>query len=161
MATTTKSTKSTTSKRRFPVDWKIKATPEQKKRESFSADDVINAYIRGRKDQNALNSRILNENLNKAMKLSSRFSDMLNEKNIKCKLTLLKPKQITEFESLFVIDAKDYTSPEFEEAYRLTITEKEKANNNTFHFSYIFIPYSKNLSREKLSSNGYVFEYKR
>ncbi len=143
----------------LPEDWEIQTTTEQRERESFSADDVINAYLRGKKAMNALNDRILNENLNKAMELTSSFSDILKEKNIKCKLTLLKPKQITEFESIFVIAEEDYISSEFEEIYRLTISEKTRVNNDTFHFSYIFIPDSENLNREKLSSNGYVFEY--
>ncbi len=143
----------------LPEDWEIQTTTEQRERESFSADDVINAYLRGKKAMNALNDRILNENLNKAMELTSSFSDILKEKNIKCKLTLLKPKQITEFESIFVIAEEDYISSQFEEIYRLTISEKTRVNNDTFHFSYIFIPDSENLNREKLSSNGYVFEY--
>lgn len=150
---------STIGMNKLPEDWEIQTTTEQRERESYSADDVINAYIQGKKVQNALNGRILNENLKKAMKLSSSFSEVLKEKNIKCKLTLLKPKQITEFESIFVIDEEDYISPQFDEIYRLTISEKAKVNNDTFHFSYIFIPDTENLNREKLSSNGYVFEY--
>lgn len=159
--TTTKTSTSIVTAGRLPDNWKIQTTSEQQERESFSADDVINAYIQGKKAQNVINGRILEENLNRAMELSSSFSETLKEKNIKCKLTLLKPKQITEFESLFVIDEEDYISAEFEEAYRLTISKKAEVNNDTFHFSYIFIPDSENLDRKKLSSNGYVFEYKR
>jgi|ETNmetMinimDraft_35_1059890.scaffolds.fasta_scaffold129100_1 hypothetical protein len=145
----------------LPDDWEVQTTTEQMQSNLFSADVVINAYFQGKKAQDALNDRILTENLDKAMTLSSGFSEKLKEKNIKCKLTLLKPKQITEFESLFVIDEEDYISAEFDEAYRLTISEKEIVNNETFHFSYIFIPDSEDLNREKLTSNGYVFEYKR
>ncbi len=144
-------------------DWELQTTEEQKKRELFSADAVVNAYLQGRKDQNIENEIILteklNENLDKAMKLSASFSDILKHKNIKYMHVLLRPKQITEFESIFIIDKKDYISPGFEEIYKLAISEKAKANNDTFHFSYTFIPYAESLNRNKLSSDGYVLEY--
>lgn len=148
---------------RLPDDWEIQPTDEQKKIQSFSANAVINAYLQGRRDQSIQNERILteklNENLEKAMNLSSRFSDILQEKKIKCLHILLRPKKITEFESIFVIDEKNYISSQFDEIYRLAISKKTKINSDTFHFSYIFIPYSKNLNREKLKSDGYILEY--
>lgn len=148
---------------RIPDDWDFQPTDEQREGESFSANAVINAYLKGRKDQYHDNEKILaeklNENLNKAMNLSSSFSDILQDKKIKCLHILLMPKNIMEFESIFVVDENDYISPQFEEIYKLAILEKAKANGDTFHFSYIFIPYSKNLNRQKLKSDGYILEY--
>lgn len=154
---------SSTATNRINKDWKLQPTSEKGEKESYSADTVINAYLRGREDENIENQKILsekfNENLDKAMALSSTFSNTLSGKNIKCKLVLLRPETITEFESIFIIDEKDYISPQFEEIYRLAISEKTKINSDTFHFSYIFIPYSESLNRDKLSSDGYVLEY--
>ncbi len=154
---------SRTARNRIDGDWELQTTDEQKKRDLFSADAVVNAYLQGRKDQNIENERILteklNENLSKAMKLSASFSDILKSKNIKYIHVLLRPKQITEFESVFVIDKEDYISPQFEEIYKLAIEKKVHVNSDTFHFSYTFIPYSESLNRNKLSSDGYVLEY--
>lgn len=148
---------------RIDDDWKLQTTDEQKEKERYSADAVVNAYLKGRRDQNIENERILteklNENLEKAMKLSENFSDVLKSKNVKFMRILLRPKQITEFEAVFIIDKTDYISPRFEEIYKLAISEKTKANSETFHFSYIFIPYAESLDRDKLSSDGYVLEY--
>ncbi len=144
-------------------DWELQPTSEKGEKVSFSADVVINAYLQGKRDQHDDTERVLeeklNENLGKAMEISSKFFNTLKSKEIKCRLVLLKPKKITEFESIFIVDKRDYISPQFEDVYRLAISEKTKINSDTFHFSYIFIPYSESLNREQLLSDGYVLEY--
>ncbi len=155
--------KSTISKTKIKDDWEVQPSSEQKEVKLFSADALINAYFKGRRDQKIEREKVLleklKENLNKAKKLSSDFFDILKKKNISCKHVLLRPKQITEFESVFIVSKKDYISPKFEEIYKLSISKKTRVNSDTFHFSYIFIPYSQNINREKLSSDGYILEY--
>ncbi len=154
---------STISKSRIKDDWEFQPSREQKKRKLYSADAVIDAYFQGRRDEKIENEEILFEkwqkNLNKAKKLSADFTDILENKKIKCKHVLLRPKKITEFESIFIVPKIDYISPKFEEIYKLSISKKTKGNSDTFHFSYTFIPYSQNINREKLSSDGYILEY--
>lgn len=144
---------------RIDDDWKFQTTDEQKETELYSADAVVNTYLRWKIDQDVENERILKENLDKAMNLCESFSNTLQVKNVKFIRLLLRPKQITEFEAVFIIDKEDYISPRFEEIYKLAISEKTKANSETFHFSYIFIPDTESLDRDKLSSDGYVLEY--
>ncbi len=148
---------------RTDLDWKFEPTTEQQERKSFSADTVINAYLQGRRDQSIERENVLtekfNENLDKAKKISSKFYGILKDKGITCKHILLRPNKITEFESIFVVDKNDYVSPQFEDIYKLAILEKTQENSDTFHFTFIFIPYSENLNRDKLSTDGYILEY--
>lgn len=99
------------------------------------------------------------KNFEQAKHISSGFYKLLWERDIKCKYVLLRAISIIEFESVFVVPKSDYISPAFIDIYRLSIEEKKKARTETFHFSFVFMPDSKHINREKLVSDGFILRY--
>ncbi len=125
---------------RLPDNWEVQTTDEQKGKKIFSSEEVLDAYLQGKDEQNALSKRILVENLNKALYLATELTSTFKQKEIKCIHAFLKPRQITEFEALFVLSESDYTSSSFSEIYASVVLKEAEVNNKTFYFSHSFIP---------------------
>jgi len=132
----------------------------------FSADEVINAYFQGKKDQKSENRNILMEklevNLVKAKKASEELYHLIDSKGFKCVEVLLKVKNIATFNSLFIINEEDFVKDEFQEIYIESIRKKKELNDSTtFEFSTIFMPTSGDLIMNSLLADGYILNYGR
>ncbi|MGR3179304.1 MAG: hypothetical protein ACUZ8E_14735 [Candidatus Anammoxibacter sp.] len=136
----------------------------------YSGDKVINAYLKGVEDQKkehketqSTDEKIIIEklvvNLNTAKQLCEKLSKLLLEKRIKFSTVFLKVKTITEFEAILIVPEKDFISDSFKSIYDLFVKNKQTTDNDTFDFSFNFMPHSKHINREKLSSDGYTLRY--
>ena len=81
--------------------WKLPTRLDKEK--LYSSDDLINAYLEGKKDQRSYTERILfkqlKENFDLAKKIGSDFFNLLLNKHVKCKYVLLRAKNISEFDT--------------------------------------------------------------
>ncbi len=136
----------------------------------FSADKLINAYLKGREDEKKrfeghldTDNKILIEkfiqNLNLAQKFCEELTISLIEKQVTFYRVWLRVKTKTEFESIFVVSEDDFVSEDFNGIYDLFIEKEQSINSDTFDFSFSFMPDSKNINEEKLSADGFTFRY--
>lgn len=131
----------------------------------YSSDTLIDAYLQGKKDQRDDYAKILTEkleaNLNNAKHICEEMVKTVLEKKVKFEYVLLKVKDLTEFETVFVVAEDDFISDSFKGIYELFIKKKREVNGDTFHFSFNIMPYSANISKEKLNSDGFILRYDR
>lgn len=143
--------------------WEVKPRISDSYKKWFSADEVIDAYFRGKKDQKDAEENILLEkfgkNLEKAQKLSEEFFLSLNERGIQCNFLKLRASKVTEFDVIIVVDESDFVSDKFEDIYNESIHLSKEESGTTFKINFSFMPYSHRIKPEKLQSDGYLMSY--
>ena len=154
---------STMKKANASTKWELTPLLEEGGQKYFSADDVINAYLQGKKDQLRDSRRILAEafemNLKKALEESEKVYAFLKKEKIKCSGVYLKSKNIDRFNAVFIVDENQWCSKEFDIVYKKSIEIKDRINSDTFDYAIIFMPKSDHLDMESLHSDGYIWSY--
>lgn len=145
-------------------DWKTVAPVTEEKAETiFSADDVINAFFLGKKKQEDQQKKILSEkfinNLKKAQDIGKEIFKFISSKNIKVEELRLRPKSLTDFYLLYIVQKEKYLSSSFSNIYKKSINEKSKHNSDTFNIDFNFLPHNSKINKEKLVSDGYFLRY--
>lgn len=145
------------------ADWKIIPERDPSKKQVYSADEMINAYYRGRKDQKDKETQVLIEKLENNLKLAQSLSEKLyayiKKKGFECTVLKLKIKDFSTFISLFIINENDFCDDKFLDVYKESIKIKKKHSGTTFDFRTIFSPDSSELSEECLSIDGFYLKY--
>ncbi len=146
------------------TDWILKPRVEEKTKKWYSADEMIDAYFKGRKDQKDESEKILYEkfekNLQQAKEITADFFALIMaEHKIKCKFAKLRANRITDFDAIIVVSQSDFISDEFKKIYSLARKKKEEVNTNTFQISFTFMPETKNIDENKLLSDGFILRY--
>lgn len=145
-------------------DWDMKPLRKEEGKDVFSVDNVIDAYLSGRRDQ--LNHEIqlkfekLGQNLETATNLSKQIFDFIKENHFRPNKVYLKIKDIYSFTSFFLINEDDYCDDNFLKVYEKTIEIKKQTNkSNTFDYTTILTPYSEFFDSNSLLSDGYILSY--
>lgn len=130
----------------------------------ITANDVIDAYFKGKEDGRTEQDRVyrsqFGSNLEKAKFVSeSLYKKITSELGLHLKTIHLKADSITSFCALFVSDGDDFLKNEFRQAFVLARTTKNENENDTFEISFLFTPDSKFLSEKTLASDGYFIKY--
>lgn len=145
-------------------NWVIKPISQDKEKETFSADDLIDAYLTGKKDKSDKDFQLrlekLESNLKLAQELSIELYTKIIDEGFKCSTVKLKIKDIYHFSSVFLIDLDDYCKDSFLKIYEESIKLKKKVNEGkTFDFTTIFTPESEELEKNNLIADGYILSY--
>jgi len=145
-------------------DWEKQPLRKDELGEVFSADDVIDAYFKGRIDQVSQDKQLqlnqLKENLKKAISLSEQLFKFINDKGFKGYQVFLKIKSIYSFTAFFLVDEDDYCSDAFMEVYEQTIAIKKSENTSKmFDFTTILTPNNDFFDKDSLRSDGYILSY--
>ncbi len=145
-------------------DWQISPLKQEKGKETFSADDLIDAYLKGRKDAAGFDKQMrmdkLDTNLEKAKELSVKLYNSINGLGFKCSSIKLKIKDIYHFSSIFIVNEEDYINDDFLKVYKESMTLKNKANKEkTFDFTTIFAPMHSKVEINNMLADGYIFSY--
>lgn len=153
-----------TATKNLSIDWEINPIRHDKGKDTFSADDLIDAYFAGRKDKSDEDSQLriekLESNLKKAQDLSIKLYEEIKSSGFNCSTVKLKIKDIYNFSSIFLIDEDDYCDDKFLKIYEKSIALKKDVNEGrTFDFTTIFTPESKNLEKEIMVADGYILSY--
>ena len=146
------------------IDWEINPIRKDKEKDTFSADDLIDAYLAGRKDKSDEDTQLriekLESNLKKAQELSINLYNEIKKSGFHCSSVKLKIKDIYHFSSIFLIDENDYCDDNFLKIYEASISLKKEANcSTTFDFTTIFTPESNTLKKETMIADGYILSY--
>ena len=144
-------------------EWEVKPSIVIKEKEYFSADDVINAYFKGKKSGKHERERIdfekFSKNLELAKNISEKFLQQFKQNNVRCILVYLKVVDIINFENLFLINKSDYLSDNFRNIYKIAFDTKSTVSTDTFFLNFSFMPYSSHLDETHLRTDGYILKY--
>ena len=146
------------------VDWQIRPIKEEKGYETYSSDDLIDAYLKGRKDaadsDRQMRFEKLESNLDKAKELSEKLIGIINKEGFNCNIIKLKIKDIYNFSSIFLVNEDDYLKDEFLKIYKRSIQLKREVNSDTtFDFNTIFAPINSDVEINNMLADGYIFSY--
>lgn len=135
------------------------------KPESFTYDDMIDAYLKGVEEGVAQTRKALRkqleENLNRAAKHTSRVISEIKNKNFDVHSARLKIHDWDEVEVLIVVPQDHFLDSRFLEIYDL-INEYEKEFSNEeqlYSITFSFIDYAESLDQEQIESDGFLLEY--
>lgn len=146
-------------------DWEVEPLGKTAEKEKiFSADDVINAYLQGKKAQADQEKMLRLEkfvgNLKSSIDNSLQIFEFIKKNGFKCHQIFLKIQNIYEFTALFLIAEKDYCDRNFDKIYGKTIDIKKKANqSSTFDFTVILTPKTATFNNKALLIDGFNITY--
>jgi hypothetical protein len=129
----------------------------------FTADEVINAYFRGKKELGSAISRVLakelEDNLKKIQAIGEDLFTTINSKRIRCSRVLLKIDDLSSFKLLFMVNELDYSLEKLREVYALLIDKEQSESSDTFHFSTSILSDSPKVNKQRVFSDGYYLCY--
>lgn len=144
-------------------DWLVRPRIEVKEEKRYSADELIDAYFKGRKDQFEENKKILVEtfstHLDKAKNVCVEFFQKLEQNDIECSFVTLRALTISHFDAIFIVPKEKFVSLDFDAVYRMAREKKKEVNTNTFSFSFSFMPLTKTLNEGRMLTDGYILKY--
>lgn len=129
----------------------------------ITANDVIDAYFKGKEDGKTEQERVyrslFNSNLERAKLVSESLFEQIIESGLHLKSIHLKADTITSFCALFVADSNDFLKEGFRDVFLFARKAKVQNEDATFEISFLFTPDSKTLSEHSLASDGYFIKY--
>jgi len=151
-------------KRQEMADWLTRPQFESEEEKHFSADEVIDAYFRGRRDQVEENKKVLlktfSDNLERAKQVCEEFFATLEKNGIKSFFVSLRAESVTIFDAIFVVPAQKFLSHDFvNTAYGIAREKKKEINTPTFNFSFAFMPFTDSLDERSMLMDGYILKY--
>ena len=141
----------------LPLHW-------EKVEHSYTSDNVIDAYFKGREDERDIQKKIISIKFRSNMDIAATLAEELYKKaashGIELKNIHLKADSTTKFEALFIADENDYVSDKFREIFIIARDLKNKAESDSFYISFSFVPNSAHLNEECIIADGFIFKYK-
>ena len=136
---------------------------DKSKRRHFTADELINAYLKGVKEGNAqvqkAISKQLEENLQKAGNHTSQIMEILKQKGFEFYSARLKIHDWDDFEVIILVNSEQYTDSKFIEIYNFITNFEEKIKEDTYSINFRFTDYDDSLDIEIMESDGFILEY--
>lgn len=140
-----------TKKQKEAADWSLRPRIEVKKEKHYSADELIDAYFRGRRDQFEEDKKILlesfSENLKRAKQVCEEFFLSLEQNEVGCSFVSLRAMTISHFDAIFVVPKQKFVALDFDAVYRLAQGEEKRSNNK--HFQFLFFIYASHRFPER------------
>ena len=131
--------------------------------ESLTADDVINAYFKGKEDGAREHFEKFKQEFLVNLKLASSISEELYsnavDKQISIAGVYLKALNIDSFDVLFLVSEQIFESGQISKAYLLSRNMKQKYLSNRIKVNFSFTENSDDLSTSCLAADGYLVRY--
>ena len=146
------------------TDWDLRPAFRADEKDVYSADDLIDAYLRGKTDMlNSFENNAMYEafgkNLEQAKNLSAPLYEKIVEEGIKCNRVYLKIKNRKRFNALFSVDEEQWLAGKLKPFYDEAREIEKKHLSKTFDFAIIFMPKSEHFNYESLLADGYLLSY--
>jgi len=143
----------------FP-DW-ILSPLETGVAKSYSADELINAYLIGKEDQRDAQRRALNEAAKVHISSSKRRCEdlftALKQEGFGIKTIFLRIPSLDESQALILVEEADLLGDRGDRCYELA--ESCFGEDSIFNFDYCFLSESDQTNIDAISSNGYTLRY--
>ena len=134
-----------------------------KQPDTYTGDDLIDAFIRGKEVGQTEYTRVLTSQLRTNLTLAQRVSEDLfkvaGEKGFVFTDAWIKADGITNFNTLVVVKEEDFLDDRFREVYTIARKIKDDSLNENFHISFTFMPFSSNLNTACVRADGYFLKY--
>jgi hypothetical protein len=131
--------------------------------ESFTANEVIDAYESGTKDgEKRIIERIAklaHEQTVRAMHVCEQIWLHLVSIGIEPISIHLKRDGMSAFAGLFVVREEKFLSDDFEDVYTFIFSVIDKVNTHEFHLGIHFLPVSGPYNKDMLLADGFVYSY--
>jgi len=141
--------------------WK-NANQEAKKSIKSEPDDIIHAWESGVDKGMDTTQQILKksflENIQKAFNVSESLYAKLGS-IAKIENVYLRANDITNFETLLIVEKAAYISEKRNEIYEIARATKAESKGDFFNISFTFMPYANSINQNSLNSEGFVFKY--
>jgi hypothetical protein len=142
----------------LPKDW-------QEAQENFTADEVFQAYMDGKKAGREEEVEKLKKDFSLNVKAASSIAEELLEiaadKHVPISIIHLKARSINSFEALFLVDEEAFLSPKINEVYTLGRKFREKYTSDKFHLFFSFTSKSEEINLDCLAADGYFMRYEK
>jgi hypothetical protein len=133
--------------------------------DTYTGDDLIDAFIRGKKagrdEQKKILLERISQNVNKATQLSERLYQIAIDQKFKLFEIHIKAENISTYTALFLVDNSDFLSDRFRDIYTIARQLKNEAETDTFYISFSFTPKSEQLSEDCLAADGFFLKYEK
>jgi hypothetical protein len=137
----------------------------KREKESFTQDELIDAYLEGKEKQKNGNQIILLEklsnNLKQAQKIVERVAEEINYKGFTLIKSYLRINNIVKYDAIFDILIEDFISDNFDTIYSFSHELKKNINTNTFNINFTFMPHTEDLNEKRIGSEGFIFMYEK
>lgn len=128
-----------------------------------STNDIINAYLEGRRDgeKEAFKElfKMLFSNIEFAQEITEGFFHEINKNKKVCYKAFLSFDDISNFKVIFQINNDVFYSEAVDELYKKAMEIRNKKNSEDFNISISFIPMSTALNENRLQADGFVLSY--
>ncbi len=141
-----------------PSKWKS-SQPAKDRDLMFTADEVMNAWHDGKNHDSKIMRALFDANLKNAFSITEELVSELENSIIKVIETHLKPHSATQFKVLMLVDKEVFYSIKMAEVYSIKNKIEDSSQNELFSICYSFYPYSKDITHDKIQSDGYYFHY--
>ncbi|MDR2232037.1 MAG: hypothetical protein LBE56_02805 [Tannerella sp.] len=133
-----------------------------RKDETFTSDDLIDAYLHGKKDAFATAQRLaqdkFNANIEKSKDITVNLLNILRDNNFTPIDAYLRFNGFDYFEIMVTIPEDDFTADGFSEMYDV-ISGIEDRNNEKYYEVFIsFCPVNEHFEELIVSSDGYLLK---
>ena len=129
----------------------------------FTSDDVINAYIRGRKDGLSAKERAvynqIQSNVVKSAEDVEKLIQLLQKMGFSPTSAHLKINSIDCLEVLVTVPESDFLSDNFSKVYEYLYGFEAANASEDFTIHYSFVDHTGNLNLETITSEGYIFSH--
>jgi hypothetical protein len=137
---------------------------DEHRNSQFSADELINAYLKGVQEGTNQTSKAikkqLENNLQKAGEHTSKIISELKGKKYNIKTAFLKIHSWDEIEVIILLPQEQFLNPDFHEVYNLIAEYEEKFKEDLYSITFSFTDYDDSLDKEQMESDGFILEYK-
>lgn len=134
-----------------------------RQKDAFSGDDVIDAYLQGKRDGKNDHVRVLltqfDRNLKRAKLATEDIVREVYNQNFAAGQVFLKADGISNFTVLCIIKESDFLKDDFEKIYGYARKVKEGNEDDDFYISFSFMPYSKFINTNIIKADGFIFKY--
>lgn len=145
-------------------NWTVRPVKDDKVQKKYSEDDMIDAYLKGKREQANSEKQMqlekLKDNINIVTDIAESLKQEISKNSFNCSDIRLRIKSIFRYSLIFVVNEDDFCNDNFLKIYEYSIDlKKEKNKSDTFDVNIIFTPENENFELDCLLADGYNLSY--
>ena len=137
--------------------------PLKQKEDTYTANDLIDAYIKGKNDgldqaQRAI-YKLLDDNIKLSIEVTAKVTTYLKGVNFTPQTAYLKVYAWDNLEILISVPEEQFLDDSFLGAYKFVGDVESSTNNDHINLCFSFISISDQMDENHIASDGYIFKH--